>query len=84
MLVAAGAIELVAGILLTLGLFTRITAFIASGELAFAYFIVHFPKGFWPIREQRRGGDPLLLHLALHRGRRTGRMEPRRSTGEPR
>ena len=48
MLVAAGAIELVAGVLITLGLFTRIAAFVASGELAFAYFIGHFPKSFWP------------------------------------
>jgi putative oxidoreductase len=48
MLIAAGAVELVAGILITLGLFTRIAAFIASGEMAAAYFIGHFPKGFWP------------------------------------
>ena len=49
MLMAAGAIELVAGILVTLGLFTRLAAFIASGEMAAAYFIGHFPKGFWPV-----------------------------------
>lgn len=48
LLVAAGAIELVTGILITLGLFTRLAAFVASGELAFAYFIGHFPKSFWP------------------------------------
>jgi putative oxidoreductase len=48
MLVAAGAIELVAGILVTLGLFTRLAAFIAAGEMAVAYFIGHFPQGFWP------------------------------------
>ena len=48
MLIAAGAIELVAGILITLGLFTRLAAFIASGEMAVAYFIGHFPHGFWP------------------------------------
>jgi len=50
MLVAAGAIELVAGLLVTIGLFTRLTAFIASGEMAVAYFIGHFPKGFWPVQ----------------------------------
>lgn len=49
MLVAAGVIEIVAGTLITLGLFTRAAAFIASGELAFAYFIGHAPQGFWPI-----------------------------------
>jgi len=48
MLVAAGAIELVTGVLITLGLFTRLAAFVASGEMAFAYFIGHFPKSFWP------------------------------------
>src|SRR5690349_19167196 len=48
MLVAAGVIELVAGVLITLGLFTRLAAFVASGEMAAAYFIMHFPKGFWP------------------------------------
>src|SRR4029079_7281442 len=39
-------IELIAGALLLLGLFTRIAAFILSGEMAFAYFIGHAPKGF--------------------------------------
>ena len=49
MLVVAGAIETVAGFLITIGLFTRLAAFIASGEMAAAYFIGHFPKGFWPL-----------------------------------
>ena len=48
MLVVAGAIELIAGVLVTLGLFTRLAAFIASGEMAVAYFIGHFPKSPWP------------------------------------
>ena len=47
-LVAAGVIELVAGILVTIGLFTRLAAFIASGEMAIGYFMMHFPQGFWP------------------------------------
>jgi len=47
-LVAAGVIELTAGILVTIGLFTRIAAFIAAGEMAAAYFMMHFPKSFWP------------------------------------
>ena len=46
---AAGTIELVLGGLLMIGLFTRIAAFILSGEMAFAYFIGHFPKGFFPL-----------------------------------
>jgi putative oxidoreductase len=46
---AAGAIELVLGGLLMIGLFSRIAAFILSGEMAFAYFIGHFPKNFFPV-----------------------------------
>ena len=45
----AGAIELVCGALVLLGLFGSIAAFIASGEMAAAYFMVHFPQAFWPI-----------------------------------
>jgi putative oxidoreductase len=45
----AGLIELTIGFLLVIGLFTRPVAFILSGEMAFAYFISHFPKSFFPI-----------------------------------
>ena len=45
----SGILEFVGGILLTLGLFTRFTAFILSGEMAVAYFMVHAPKGFYPM-----------------------------------
>ena len=45
----AGAIEIVGGVLLLFGLFTRPVAFILSGELAFAYFIGHAPKSFFPL-----------------------------------
>ena len=55
MLIAAGAIEFVAGILITIGLFTRLAAFIASGEMAVAYFIGHATKGFWPIANMGEG-----------------------------
>src|SRR5204863_1400239 len=44
----AGVVELVAGTLITLGLFTRMAAFVASGEMAVGYFMIHFPQGFWP------------------------------------
>ena len=57
-LVAAGLIEIVAGGLITLGLFTRIAAFIASGEMAIGYFLFHAPQGFWP---GLNGGDAALL-----------------------
>jgi putative oxidoreductase len=58
LLVVAGVIELVGGVAILLGLFTRLVAFIASGEMAFAYFIGHFPHGFWPIQNH---GEPAVL-----------------------
>ena len=45
-------LELVGGILLLLGLFTRATAFVLSGEMAVAYFMVHAPRGFFPLLNQ--------------------------------
>ena len=45
----AGVVELVFGGLLILGLFSRVAAFILCGEMAFAYFIEHFPRGFVPL-----------------------------------
>ena len=55
----AGAIELVGGILLAIGLFSRATAFVLSGELAFAYWIGHAPRGFYPILN---GGELSALY----------------------
>jgi putative oxidoreductase len=49
---AAGLIELVGGILIILGLFTRLAAFILSGTMAVAYFYAHAPRGFYPILNQ--------------------------------
>jgi putative oxidoreductase len=61
----AGLIEFVLGIMITLGFMTRIAAFIASGEMAFAYFYQHWPplKGggtasFWPIEN---GGELAIM-----------------------
>jgi putative oxidoreductase len=48
LLMAAGIVELVAGALVTVGLFTRVAAFLASGEMAIAYWMQHFPKSPWP------------------------------------
>lgn len=58
LLVTAGVIEIVCGTLIFLGLLTRPAAFLASGEMAFAYFIGHFPRGFWPIQNH---GEPAVL-----------------------
>jgi putative oxidoreductase len=46
---ASGAIELAGGSLLVIGLFSRFVAFILSGEMAVAYFMVHFKSSFFPI-----------------------------------
>jgi putative oxidoreductase len=46
---AAGTLELVLGALLMIGLFSRFAAFILAGEMAFAYFIGHLPRGFFPL-----------------------------------
>ncbi len=62
MLWVAGALELAGGILMILGLFTRPVAFILCGEMAVAYFRVHFPRGFWPIRN---GGELAVLYCFI-------------------
>jgi putative oxidoreductase len=55
----AGMIEILGGLLVMLGVFTGTIAFILSGEMAVAYFIGHFPSGFWPI--QNRGEEAVLF-----------------------
>ena|SRR3989338_1712332 len=65
----AGTLELLGGTLIALGLLARPVAFILSGEMAFAYFIGHFPRGFWPAQNQ---GLPavlfcfIFLYMAAH------------------
>ena len=55
----AGIIELVGGLLIAVGLFTPITAFICSGEMAVAYFWRHQPRGTWPVEN---GGELAALY----------------------
>lgn len=55
----AGALELVGGLLLVLGLFTRPMAFVLSGQMAFAYFMAHAPASFFPI--VNRGESAVLF-----------------------
>ncbi len=45
----AGVLEFFGGLAVLLGLFTRPVAFVLSGQMAVAYFMVHAPKGFWPL-----------------------------------
>jgi putative oxidoreductase len=58
----AGIIEVVGGALIAIGLFTSPVAFIASGEMAVAYFQAHAPRGFWPIVN---GGELAALYCFL-------------------
>ena len=52
MMLAAGIIEFAGGLMIAVGLLTSWTAFIASGEMAVAYFMVHAKGGFWPIENK--------------------------------
>ena len=54
----AGILEFFGGILIFLGLFTRPVAFVLSGQMAVAYFMAHWPQGFWPILN---GGERAAL-----------------------
>ncbi|BCO35550.1 DoxX family protein [Mycobacterium heckeshornense] len=88
----AGWIETVTAGLIIVGLLTRPAAFVACGEMAYAYFSQHFPHGFWPIVNQGElavlycFGFLLLVFVgagayALDTRRRVG--AGRRSTGAP-
>ena len=80
----AAVLEVVGGGLLLIGLFTRPIAFVLAGEMAFAYFLQHAPRGFWPIVNQgipaivfcfvwlyisAAGAGPLSVDAMIGRGR---------------
>lgn len=52
MMIIAGVIEFVGGILIAVGLFAGYAAFLASGQMAIAYFTRHAPEAFWPIQNK--------------------------------
>jgi putative oxidoreductase len=58
----AGLLEAVGGALIAVGLFTRPVAFILSGEMAFAYFMSHAPKSFFPLLN---GGEAAILYCFI-------------------
>jgi putative oxidoreductase len=58
----AGVIELVGGVMIAVGFMTGFVAFIASGEMAYAYFTVHWPRGPWPIQN---GGELAALYCVI-------------------
>jgi len=80
---AAGLIETVLGALILVGLFTSWAAFIASGEMAVAFFLSHYPRGGWPVQNggelavsycfvflfiATRGGGRISLDALIGRG----------------
>ena len=59
---AAGIIEFVGGLMVSIGLFTSPVAALATGEMGYAYFTRHFPHGHWPIQN---GGEPAVLYFFI-------------------
>jgi putative oxidoreductase len=57
-ILVAGAIEVVTGLLMTVGYYTRIAAFVASGQMAAAYWMAHAPQTFWPALNM---GEPAIM-----------------------
>jgi putative oxidoreductase len=58
----AGIVEFVCGVMIAIGLLAGFAAFIASGEMAFAFFHAHFPQGFLPIMN---GGELAVVYCFL-------------------
>lgn len=59
LLFVQGVIEILGGLLLAVGVYTRLVAFILAGDMAFAYFLRHFPRSFFPAVN---GGDAAVLY----------------------
>ena len=69
MMLVGGIIEFGGGLLIAIGLFTSWAAFLASGEMAVAYFMVHAKGGFWPIINKGELAVAycfLFLYIAAH------------------
>ena len=65
LLKVAGIIELVGGAMIALGFFASIAAFIASGEMAYAYFSQHAPRGPWPLITGGNNGETAILYCFI-------------------
>jgi putative oxidoreductase len=62
LLLFTGTLETVGGTLLTLGLFTRVFAFLLSGEMAVGYWWMHVPRSFFPLAN---GGEVMVLYCFM-------------------
>ena len=62
LMILAAFLETVGAVLLTLGAYTRIVAFILSGEMAFAYFMAHAPRSFYPLVN---GGELAVIYCFI-------------------
>jgi putative oxidoreductase len=62
LLYVQGAVEIVGGVLLLIGAYTRVVAFVLAGDMAVAYFIAHFPRSFFPAVN---GGDAAVLYCFI-------------------
>jgi len=62
LMTVAAVIEIIGGTLLTLGLFTRVVAFVCAGQMAIAYFTAHAPASFWP---GINGGSEAILYCFI-------------------
>jgi len=62
LLYVQGVIEIVGGVILLLGVYTRTVAFILAGDMAAAYFLAHFPRSFFPAVN---GGDAAVLYCFI-------------------
>jgi putative oxidoreductase len=62
LIILAAFLETVGSLLLLVGAYTRIVAFILSGEMAFAYFMAHAPRSFYPLAS---GGDGAILYCFI-------------------
>jgi putative oxidoreductase len=78
----AALMEMLLGLLITIGLLTSYAAFIASGERAVAYFIGHFPKSFWPLGKRGRTRGLTLFHFLVYGDSGLWNLEYRSSARE--
>ena len=62
LLYVQGVIEIVGGLLLLVGMFTRVVAFVLAGDMAVAYFLAHFPRSFFPAVN---AGDAAVLYCFI-------------------